>query len=69
LEEEFSIGRDLETFRTPEELSEKVYYYLRHDSERTKVARKGQERVLKHYTYVQRGADFLRLARSLLEKQ
>jgi len=69
LEEEFSIGRDLETFRTPEELSEKVDYYLRHDSERTKVARKGQERVLKHYTYVQRGADFLRLARSLLEKQ
>ncbi len=69
LEEEFSIGRDLETFRTPEELSEKVDYYLRHDSERTRIARNGQEKVLKHYTYVQRGADFLRLARSLLIEQ
>ena len=66
LEEEFAVGHDLETFRTPEELDDKIKYYLAHDSQRSQIARNGQRRVLENYTYVQRGRDFLQRVRSLL---
>ncbi|MFH1742192.1 MAG: glycosyltransferase [bacterium] len=66
LEEEFAVGEDLETFRTPEELREKIEYYLANESLRRQIARRGQIKVLENYTYVQRGREFLQRARSLL---
>lgn len=38
-------------FKTPEELLEKVEYYLQHDKEREQIARAGHDKVLDHYTY------------------
>jgi len=66
LEEEFAVGEELETFRSPEELREKIVYYLQNDSHRRAIAAKGQIKVLENYTYKHRARDFLRLARSLL---
>ena len=66
LEEEFAVGEELETFKTPEELRDKIEYYLSHESQRCDIAKKGQIKVLNNYTYVNRSHDFLQRARSLL---
>ncbi len=47
----FEEGREIEFFRTPEELVEKAAYYLEHEKERKAIARAGQKRVLKDFTY------------------
>ena len=38
-------------FRTPEELLEKVDYYLAHDRERRRIAERGFKKVMERYTY------------------
>lgn len=47
----FQEDREIVMFRTPEELLEKVDYYLTHDKERKAIARRGYEKVLQSYTY------------------
>lgn len=47
----FREDKEIVMFRTPEELIEKVDYYLRNDSVREEIARNGHERVMQHYTY------------------
>ncbi len=47
----FEEGREIAMFRTPEELFEKVEYYLTHDEERQRIARAGCDKVLNCYTY------------------
>jgi len=54
LEEEFEIGKHLDCFRSPQELKEKVEYYLEHPEEREAIARAGQKHVLKQGTYSNR---------------
>ncbi len=66
LEEEFAVGEELETFRSPDELREKIEFYLSHDDRRREIAAQGQRRVLENYTYRHRSRDFLKRARSLL---
>ena len=51
LGELFEIGREVESYRTKEELLEKVVYYLSHEEERKKIAKAGQARTLKDHTY------------------
>lgn len=47
----FTPGEHIEVFSSPEELREKVLFYLTHDSAREKIARAGYERVQQLATY------------------
>lgn len=47
----FEEDRELVMFRTPEELFDKVGYYLCHEKERQAIARRGHDKVLTCYTY------------------
>lgn len=47
----FEEDKEIVMFRTPEELLEKVDYYLTHDEEREQIARAGHEKTMKDYTY------------------
>lgn len=47
----FEEDKEIVMFKTPEELFDKVDYYLIHDEERKEIAGRGQEKVLTHYTY------------------
>lgn len=47
----FEEDKEIVMFKTPEELVEKVDYYLNHDDERREIARRGQQKVLECYTY------------------
>lgn len=47
----FEEGREIEMFRTPEELVDKTAYYLKHEEERKTIAAAGQRKVLENYTY------------------
>lgn len=45
LEEDFEVGVHLDVFRTPQELKEKISYYLKHEKERERIAQAGREQV------------------------
>lgn len=47
----FEEGKEIVMFRTPEELIQKVDYYLEHEEEREQIARAGHERAMNDYTY------------------
>lgn len=47
----FEEDKEIVMFKTPEELIDKVEYYLKHDDERKTIARRGQDKVLECYTY------------------
>ncbi|MEW6235307.1 MAG: glycosyltransferase [Candidatus Omnitrophota bacterium] len=54
MEKMFRIGVELETFRTREELRQKINYYLIHEDERRTIALAGQQAVRKNHLYRQR---------------
>lgn len=47
----FEEDKEIVMFRSPEELMEKVDYYLRHDTERERIAAAGRKKTLSCYTY------------------
>lgn len=47
----FEEDREIVMFRTPEELLQKVDYYLSHDKEREQIAQAGHKKVMECYTY------------------
>lgn len=49
LEEMFVPGEEIVLYHNEQELEELVAYYLTHDEERERIARKGQEKVLREY--------------------
>jgi len=55
----FEIGKEVVAYRTPEECTELIQYYLTHDQERQVIARAGQERTLRDHTYYQRMQELL----------
>ena len=59
LPEAFAIGKEVETFSSPEELREKARYLLSHDSVRLSMARRARERVLSEHTYLHRARKWI----------
>lgn len=49
----FDEGKEIVTFKTPEELLEKADYYLSHDKERQQIGINGYKKIKKCYTYEQ----------------
>lgn len=47
----FEEDQEIVMFKSPEELVDKVDYYLKHDNERKAIAKRGQEKVLECYNY------------------
>lgn len=50
----FKIGKEIDTFKTAQELRRKVEYYLKHPKKREEIAHNMRVRVLKEHTYVHR---------------
>jgi hypothetical protein len=50
----YEIGREVVTFRSRAELVDRAGYYLRHDEERTRIARAGHERARRDHTWTRR---------------
>ena len=56
----FEENKEIVFFKTPEELLEKVDFYLTHDEERRRIARAGHEKVISCYTYNKKIRELLR---------
>lgn len=52
--EYFKVGEQLETYRTKEELIDKIRYYLTHEEERERIAKTGYEEVAAKHDILQR---------------
>ena len=63
----FEPGAEIETYRSHEELLEKIFYYLDHPAERRAIAKRGQERCLRDYSIERRARDFEGIIRRHLE--
>lgn len=50
----YKPGVEIETYSSPQELLDKVEYYLTHEKERREIALRGLERTLKDHTYGKR---------------
>lgn len=50
----FAEGKEIATYKTPEELVDKADYYLRHDNERLRIAVNGYQKVKENYTWEHR---------------
>ncbi len=51
IEEVLEPGKEIVTFRSEDEMVDMIRYYLKHDEQRMKIARAGQQRVLRDHTY------------------
>ena len=54
LPEAFEIGREIITFNSFSDLTEKIQYYLEHPQERVEIAQRARARVLRDHTYDKR---------------
>lgn len=55
----FTPGHDVATFRSTEDLKDKLDYYLAHPEERNRISRAARETVLSKHTYAQRLKEML----------
>lgn len=66
LHEMFEPGKEVVSYRTPQECAEMIQYYLEHDDEREAIARAGQQRTLRDHTYYKRMQEFVDIVRKQL---
>lgn len=57
----FTPGEEIETFKGSAELREKVQYYLKNEEARQRIAERGHQKFLSHFTWEQRLRDMLSL--------
>jgi spore maturation protein CgeB len=55
----FDVGTECDTFRSADELLEKIHYYLQHADRRQQIAQAGQRRTLRDHLYRNRLGDLL----------
>jgi len=55
----FEPGKEVVTYRRPEECAEQIQYYLAHEAERKAIASAGQARTLRDHTYHRRLQEFM----------
>lgn len=55
----FKPGEEIDVFSSPEELSDKIAYYLRSEDVRSKMLNKAYERCVPHYSYASRARAIL----------
>ncbi|HLB41675.1 MAG TPA: glycosyltransferase [Gammaproteobacteria bacterium] len=53
-EDFFMPDKEIVTWGTPQDLNDKVFYYLKHEKEREDIAKEGQKRALKEHTWEHR---------------
>ncbi len=53
-DEYFTAGSEVETWKTPDELMDKIRYYLEHESERKAIAEAGRKRARSDHTWEKR---------------
>lgn len=53
----FEIDQEVVTFKTKEELVQKIAYYLAHPQEAARIAKAGQQRTLKHHSFEARAKE------------
>jgi spore maturation protein CgeB len=63
----FKPGKEVVTYRSPEECAELIGYYLSHPAEREEIARAGQDRTLREHTYQQRMQELADILQSYLK--
>ncbi|PTX91100.1 glycosyltransferase [Opitutus sp. ER46] len=56
----YDVGREIETYRTPEELADKVRYYLSHPDQAERMREAGYRRARRDHTWGQRFPDLFR---------
>jgi len=59
LSEMFLEGEEIATFKSVQDLKQKISYYLEHEEERRRIAEKGRERVLAEHTLEHRMTELL----------
>lgn len=69
LEELFVVGEDLVVFNGVEDFLEKIKYYLSHETERQEIAKRGQTKVLKNHSYVNRARRLLEIVKNLKNEE
>ena len=62
----FEDGKDLVLYHSQEELLEKVEWYLKHDTERKKIAANGYNNVKKNHTAMNRLIDLFRIVSGVM---
>jgi hypothetical protein len=65
----FVSGKEIETFRSTEELIEKIIYYLDHPEQREEIARCGQKRCLTDYSMEKKAVEFDWMIKTYLNKK
>jgi spore maturation protein CgeB len=60
LEEFFEIGKEIVCYTGPDDLADKIRYYLSHDDERETIRRAGHERCLRDHSWQKRLTDAFR---------
>lgn len=65
LETLFQDGKHLVLYNSPDDLMDKVSYFLQHEEEREKIALEGQKEVLAKHTFEHRARKMLEIMRSV----
>lgn len=61
----FDIGKEAICYSDPGEIEEMTGYFLSHEKERTRIAEKGYERVIRDHTYVSRVSSMIETMRRI----